>query len=228
MRNSMLLGGIAAVIAVSCWPQPLKAEGPASAPPVRTGIAIGETAITISGATAGSTYYVIGLGRKLDGPEVIRRYFRLESSTDTDGDGVLTLEIEGGIPEESLWAAVNRQGGAILSAVPRTFPRALPRFLEDEYLTEGPLGPLLLSGEQLVVLFRPGVGAWVWRGRADVVPSRDPDLPDRLLLPPWTFDPLGADDPLLKDYLPGDLLFSLDQRTFDLRRLVLEAGEVAR
>ncbi len=228
MSYRSLLRLVIVAVGIASEGQAQEAHSLATAATGRPAIAVGEGTITISGAPLGATYYLVGLGRRTEGPEVTRRYFRLEGSTDSDGDGILTLEIEEGVPEDSLWAAINRSGGPILYSVPRKFPRALPRLLEDEYLTQSPSGPLLLSGEQLVVLFRREVGAWVWRGRADVVPSGDPQLPDRLLLPPTTFESLGVEDPPLDEFLPGDALFALDQRTFDLRRLVFEAEEVAR
>ncbi len=223
MSSSRLLGLMFALGGVSQFAQAQEVFEPAAGALTRPLLTVGEATITITGAPVGATYYVIGLGRRIEGPELTRRYFYLEAATDSDSDGRLTLEVREGVPDDSLWAAVNRSGGSILSSVPRGFPRSIPRLLDDEYLTQSLEGPLLLSGEQLVVLFRRGVGAWVWKGRADVVPSGDLQIPDRLLLPPTTFEPLGIEDPPLDAFHPDDVLFALDQRTFDLRRLVFAA-----
>jgi hypothetical protein len=204
---------------VSAAPAEVKLDPEAA--PQRPTIAVEASSIRISGASPGAVYYLVGLGKRIQGPEEVRRYFRLAAVKDDDFDGLLVLDIEEGIPDVSLWAAVDRAGGPMLSAVPPGFPQDLPRILDDDYLTQGPEGPLLLSGEQLVVLYRRGIGAWIWTGVADVAPSGDPQIPDRLLLLPTAFEPLGPSDPILDEFVPEDLLFALDQRSFDIRRLVI-------
>lgn len=196
-----------------------------AAPPSRPQIEIGDFSVTIVGAPVGSTFYVAGFGRILEGPEIVRRYFVLRGLTDDDLDGRLTIELPDGVPDTSLWAATNRDAPGVFFSVPPRFPHAFPGFVSDEYLVEGPAGPLLLSGDQLVVNFRRGEGAWVWTGGAEAVPSGDPLVVDRFLLSPNDFEPLADSDPPLAEFLPGDTIFSIDQTNFTMRRLVLSGGD---
>ena len=195
-----------------------------SAVPARASLIVGDNAVSVVDAIPGATYYFVGFGRRREGVEVTRRYFRLTSARDETSSGRVDLEVPEGVPDLSYWAAVSRDGGPILTAISPHFPNAHPIVRDDDLLTEGPEGPLLLSGDQVVGVFRRGVGAWVWNGVAAVVPSDDETVPDRYLLSAEGFLPLSVSDPAFDQFAPGDRIFAIDQTNFDIRRLDF-AGE---
>jgi hypothetical protein len=76
-----------------------------------------EPAPTVRGLTAGAKVAWIGLSRvSVDSGIVIRRFDGLD--TDSDGDGVIALAIEGTVPLRSIWIAVDLANGRIAVAAP--------------------------------------------------------------------------------------------------------------
>ena len=125
----------------------------AAAQPV---LAFGEDAVTASGLTPASGALLLRVSREPKGYGV-RLVTDIRLLDDSDRDGVMTLPLGRPVPVDSVWIAADRDSAASAVASPQ---RAADHQLEKLQL--GQLNQLTRDGDHLlVVLVRPGEGAWV-------------------------------------------------------------------
>lgn len=201
------------------------------------GVEFDETAVTLSGITPGGEVVVYWLARGVRGfsPWTSRL---VDVVSDEDLDGRIRYELEGRVPEESIWAVVDRTTGLVATGSPLDGPLreiAPPRGLVSTLAGEGHFDEEAYRRDLLVV--RPGVGdgagAWVGSltdgGSFDGDGARDGQVRARLdRLEPAVED--GPPPPAR--FRPGDVLVVGDSErlVFWVRRVpdlvpVSEAGE---
>lgn len=129
---------------------------------------------------------------------------------DADGDGTVTLQLERRVPPDSLWIAVDRASGAASVAAPR--PDRIRH--EKERAAFGQMQRLVRSGDVLmVVLLRPGVGAWV-RNVQDSGVYDDDAAPDhKLELSIERLEPIGDSPGAPRTLTRDDVVFAIDPYT---------------
>lgn len=142
---------------------PAAGEPPPPAPQLV--IAFEPGAVVLQGATPQGKVAWLGVAREFDQMS-LRLVRRSDISVDDDGDGVIRLEMEDGVPGQSVWAAVDITSGAFATAAAPGF-ELQPLSLSPSAVRPGALGSSDLfeaEGVQLeLLLARPGAGAW---GRA--------------------------------------------------------------
>lgn len=169
-----------------------------------------EPAPTVRGLTAGAKVAWIGLGRvSVDSGIVIRRFDGID--TDSDGDGVIALTIDGAVPLRSIWIAVDLANGALAVATPGEFsdsPADLGLALNADRTVEG----LQVAIERVHGLWvRPGAAPAAWKywgvdgslGDADALPDGTILVEPSGLLPVTTSPAFDAGQ-------PGDLVIAID------------------
>lgn len=201
------------------WVLPLVLTALAGAASAQTGsfsISLGPDWVAVSNATPGGTVALLSAVRT-----PVAFTSRVETALRTGqarpGNGSFRFELEGPLPESSVWAAVDVQTGALALASP--VEGAPLAFVE-------PLGLSSQTGTAVIaarghptlefLLVRAGSGAWravaadggisEGTGEADGLTS--------LLEPEWV---ALADSPASPgELLPTDLLVALDPATFEL------------
>ena len=150
----------------------------------------------------------------------LRLVRRSDIAVDDDGDGVVRIELEEDVPEQSVWVAVDLTSGAFVTAAAQG-SELKPLAIPPSALRPGALGAsdvFETAGVQLdLLLARPGAGAWS-RALGD---GGDADLDGqgdgRLELALEDLRPLG-DSPALSPpgIKPGDVLIVVDPLSLQL------------
>lgn len=103
--------------------------------------------------------------------------------SDSDGDGVVTLD--GNVPISSVWIAVDWQSGAVATGAPGEFPIYVREIAPELYRKDAEDQIAALEKRitrMTLLLVRPGLGAWVLRGREGAEGDRDGAANGRLQL----------------------------------------------
>jgi hypothetical protein len=145
------------------WAQTAPAGPPA--------LAISGTAVVATGMSAGGVVVWLSLARKVEAYEPI--YLRRHGVVQADARGQAQLPVDGSVPHDSIWVAVDLKTGAYAKASPAGFvPLALDLPAEALETRGGALADRLIDVAEYgeVLLVRPGKGAWgkaVGRGSVD-------------------------------------------------------------
>lgn len=205
------------VLAVLCLAGSAPAVAQPSAPPPLE-ITLEEGTAKATGVTAGAQVAWLSVWR--DFPEASLRITRIvEVTEDEDRDGATDLELEAAAPHQSVWVAVDLTSGAIAVEAPEGYPLQTPDFRPGAIqVGHGGSGDLLEQDRRflLVLLVRPGVGAWSEvvgdGGQNDV----DDEGNGRLTLAFESLQPLAESPPLQPAVLkPGDVLVSIDMDSLE-------------
>jgi hypothetical protein len=189
-------------------------------------IALEEGAVAVSGVTASGrvAWMSIAFERVDLQAHLSRRDLVLD---DEDGDGVVRVELEGGVPLSSLFAAVDMATGELAVATPEGSP-----FREVDFPGRG-IGAELRTFEDRrrlldLLLVRPGGGedAGVWSlSLADGGPGDDDGRQDRSLRArTGDFRPVADSPPPPERLAPGDVLIGFDPETLELFSVRLPGG----
>lgn len=177
--------------------------------------------ITATGAKHGARVLFFGIARVNDGyySHVVRHKTIV---SDDDRDGIVTLELNGGVPFKSIWAAIDLESGAYLIGTPPGYPQRVKGTEAPVKRVDGRLERIETSGgtaELLVV--RRNVGAW------HLTVIKDSPLDANR----WTEEPIAVDVRKLKsidrevatptELQHGDVVIAIDPQWMELR-----AGEV--
>lgn len=189
-------------------------------------IALEEGAVAVSGVTASGrvAWFSMAFERVDLQAHLSRRDLVL---IDEDGDGVVRVELEGGVPLSSLFAAVDMTTGELAVATPEGSP-----FREVVFPARG-LGAELRTFEDRrrlldLLLVRPGggEGAGVWSlSLADGGPGDDDGRQDRSLRArSGDFRPVADSPPPPERLAPGDVLIGFDPESLELFSVRLPGG----
>lgn len=128
-------------------------------------VTFGDQSITFSGVTSGGRLAVFGVAREAlnTKPVTPATVIRAEILSDSDGDGVVRLDLPVRVPALGMWAAADLQSGAHTAfPTPGYSPRSIalvPELLRND--NAGQLRKLEWPfGEIDVFLVRPREGAW--------------------------------------------------------------------
>ena len=133
----------------------------AQTPGAAVTVEVSGTKVTASGITPNGQAVFFGMMRaRKDDRAFLMRHD--STVTDTDGDGVVTLDLQHTVPWKSVWSVVDFTSGRYGIAAPPGFPRlALRRDEKPIPLNNGQLTHLDLATTTLELLVvRPGTGAW--------------------------------------------------------------------
>jgi hypothetical protein len=187
---------------------------PAGAQPT---IGFEENAVVASGVTPGGSVVWFGIARERPGriTQVVRRDTVLP---DSDGDGVVRLDLGRRVATESIWAAVDLGSGAFVVATPEGMPRrevALPGN-SFRHSPRGAVEALQDAREFLEILVvRPGEGAWslsVGDG-GDSDADLQPNGSIRAALA--SMHPIQSSKAAPDQLLPGDVVVVVDPRQME-------------
>lgn len=158
---ALLTAGLLLALPAGLAAQGEPADPPAQPPAHGPELTFDEQGLAVSGLTPGGEVAVFGVGRV---PlEYLTRVVRHEAILTADATGVAILELPEGLPERSVWAAVDLTTGGLVTSSPPTFPAAakpLPATALRRGRAEG-LSRLGHSIQKAQVLWvRPGTGAW--------------------------------------------------------------------
>lgn len=185
-------------------------------------IAVSEHQVEASGVTAGGEVAWLTVWRELDERSRTRVTLLDRTTSDEDGDGRVTLEVERPIPPLSVWVAVDVTTGQAAIVSPEGIPL---RWAPDGSVRRtGPHIEVALKRPELL-LVRPGLGAFRARvadGARDDAGARGDA---RVTLTPSAFRravpksvPPGPPDeiPLPQRFASGDVLVGVDMRTLEV------------
>jgi hypothetical protein len=165
------------------------------------------TALTVGGLTPGGKAVLFSVAWDSEGgvPQLVRRESLLP---DNDGDGQVHKDLGRGIPDRSVWFAVDLASGRYTVGWPFRHPLDEAPFVQ-RVADRGDRLEFQRTFVQLV-LVRPGVGAW--GGRVRDGRSSDPDATANgtvqvLLSRMW---PLGESLPAPQTMATGDILLIVD------------------
>lgn len=194
----------------------------ADVPVLRASLTDSDLAIT--GVTPGGEAVLVGLsGKTIRG--MLTKQQHVEVLPDTDRDGAVRHAPAGGIPFRSLWVAADVGTGAFVIAAPEDFEvdhheLALNEVRKDP---EGLITALELERLDVVLLLvRPGEGAWLLQAREGAGGDGDRARNGRLTLVLSDAQPLGDGGNKAPSKLKrGDFLAAFDRGRFELRTLTV-------
>lgn len=189
-------------------------------------ITLGDNTVKATGITPGGQAVWFGVARE-QGLYRIEVVTRREIVTDEDGDGVVRLDVPGGIVPMSVWAVVDLASGEIALAMPPGTESRLEPFPSDGFVAGTAAGPghLQLRKElQEMCLVRPGVGAW--HGRAGDGAAGDGDgQPDGVVtIRPAILSSFGSAAKGIGDYRRGDVVVLVEPRLMEFTWVRIGSG----
>ncbi|HXT52567.1 MAG TPA: hypothetical protein VN811_16110 [Thermoanaerobaculia bacterium] len=204
MRTRISLGLV--LVLPLCWAAAVAAQTPPE-------IALDATGATISGLPAKGNVAWLMVARQVE--DMGLRLVRMgDMVADEGGDGIVAVELDRPLPEQSVWVAADVKEGGYAIAAPEGFPLQVTELSASAISHEG--DAVELPSHQLELLIvRPGVGAWGGTF-GDGGPE---DLSGDGLLK-VNFDslaPLGGTEPATAGVLESaDLLVAVDSTSLDL------------
>jgi hypothetical protein len=176
-----------------------------------------ENVIVAKGVTPGGSVVWFGIARERPGR--ITRVVRRDSVLpDSDGDGLVRLDLERSVAVQSIWAAVDLTSGAFVVATPEGMPRREVTMPGNSFRRNprGAVEALQDSREFLEILVvRPGEGAWSLSvgdgGSSDADMQPDGSIQASLA----SMQPLQASKGALDQLLPGDVVVVVDPRQME-------------
>lgn len=205
MLRFVLLGALAAVAI------------PAFAQSALT-IQVSETAITISNATRGGHVVLFSCSR---GTREGRIHVQPTAVMldDGDGDGVVRVVPAEAVPLRSVYVAVDYASGSIVTGAHPEYP-LLVSPIGAEMLrkdAEGDVAQLAQALPRIVLLLvRPGTGAWLLRGRDGEASDRDGSGNGKLLLAFEDATSITGRDKAPKKLKSGDAVAAIDPSHLDV------------
>lgn len=118
--------------------------------------------MTVSGVTPGCEVAYLGIARERRGWTTYRTRFAGQV-VDQDLDGVISIEVPGGMPVASVWIAVELEDGETGVGAPGGSPRLAPEMLPAAVVGDaaGEAQGVRVSRELVrVFIVRPGQGSW--------------------------------------------------------------------
>lgn len=196
--------------------------GPPTGPPpdVTLEMFLGDTSVEISGATAGGEVALLTVWREAGGGGTEVSILD-EALLDEDGDGVVTLEVESGYPELSVWIAVDLATGARIVLSPESFEPRRPGLRLGRFNSAPGQAELDLPRAE-VLLIRPEAGAFratLGDGGTD---DQDGEVNGRVALTaselrrPVLGPPRTSEPELPSRFEPGDVVLAIDPRTLQV------------
>lgn len=185
-------------------------------------------AVTAEGVTAGGTVVWFAVSVERDGYfDTVRR--PAAAVVDEDGDRSCRFEPEGGVPDRSVWAAVDFATGGFAIATPGRAPWFEEAPPPNELVEFGSAEPLVelrdARGYAEILLVRPGVGAWTVSA-ADGGPADADGANDGLLeVPLDRLEPLVGAAPPPSALASGDVVVTIDPVDRGYYAIRLAGGE---
>jgi hypothetical protein len=147
--------------------------------------------------------------------------------TDSEGQGRVEYELEGGVPQHSIWAVVDLQSGEVAVAVPESYSLRKPEVPAAVFHHTG-MGSVELMGTSFrradIVVVRPGIGAWAVRASDGSENDIDGGQDGLIWIEPEGMEPLidGREAPVCLE--PGDIVVMMDpdHLRYDVQRVALE------
>jgi hypothetical protein len=208
-RVSLFILWLCVAVAANAWAATVSKP---DAKPAGPALAFSGQTVTASGFSPHSSVVIFGVAM------VPTRYSMqvqrwAKAIDDTSGSGVFTLDLGQDVPQQSVWAAVDRNGGdyvlsqplGSLATVVDTPPRG-SRFQRRK----GAVDTFGLVGTSLWMLYvHPGHGVWLWKERDGS--ATDVDGPSAsTTVSVDNAVPLVAGDAKPKEFVPGGVLVAVD------------------
>jgi hypothetical protein len=204
---------------------PARLSAQPAQPPANPAVSFEERAVVVSGLRPNGQVAWFGVAREVedDWATLVRRE---EVAADTDGDGVVRLELDREVPLQSVWVAVDLTNGKVAIAAPDGFAlRVAPLPVRGLGRGQGEGSPDYLEIDSTSVeafVARPGVGVWGATagdgGAGDDGPPRDRRV--RIDLDRLSGRPGNAAAP--QRFQPRDIVVLVDPD-----RLVVTVAELA-
>jgi hypothetical protein len=210
---------VAAFILLAVFSQPLLAQSGGLSMAVR------DNGVTVSGVTPGNEVVLFSCAklRKIDVGIQLDTKGRIVR--DEDKDGVVTLD--GAVPLRSVWIAVDQKSGAIATGSREDMPLRVSPIADSLYRkdAEGEIAALEKENPRLILLLvRPGLGAWLLQGRDGGKYDADGDANGRLKLAFESAEPVvDGKEKAPKHLKAGDVV-----ATIDPGRLEITIGQVTK
>ena len=138
--------------------------------------------------------------------------------SDSDGDGVVTWE--GMVPITSVWIAVDWRTGAVVTGAPGEFPIYVREIAPELYRKDAEDQIAALENRitrMMLLLVRPGQGAWVLRGREGADGDHDAQANGRLQLAFEDATPIAEGKEKAPKHLKaGDVVAAVDLGHLDI------------
>jgi len=180
-------------------------------------VTVSETTVTVTGVTPGEDVVLFSCSKRMfNGAIHVEPKGRIIS--DTDKDGVATLSES--VPLRSVWIAIDQKSGAVgVGTPPELTPYVRPiadslfrKDAEDQIAEFEKEIPRLI-----LLLVRPGQGAWMIRGRDGDPSDRDNDVNGRLRLAFEDAKPVvDGKDKAPKHLKAGDVVACIDPGRLDI------------
>lgn len=185
---------------------------PASALTAQPAISFGEASVEAGGVTKSAKVVFFSVAREGQGYRV-RSVSRQETVEDTDGDGVVRLDLGAAVPFRSIWAAVDLASGAFAVSSPAGYAP-----VRLDFPLGGLHGPANGKPDRLddrrysleVLVARPGEGAWrlsLGDGDAD---DEDKVSNGRIEWAVAKGRPVKGEAAAPRDFNPGDVVIAMD------------------
>jgi hypothetical protein len=175
---------------------------------------VSATAVTVTGVTPGEDVVLFSCSKRNVKGAI--RFERIVS--DPDKDGVVTLT--GDVPLRSIWIAVDQKSGAVATGSRPEWnvyvsPIAPALYRKD---AAGAIAELEKETPRLILLLvRPGLGAWTVEGRDGGPTDRDNDLNSHLRLGFEDAQPIVAGkEKAPKNLKAGDVVAAIEPGRMDI------------
>jgi hypothetical protein len=189
-------------------------------------LSFGANTVTADGITHGkaAVFFATGLVPD-DEQQRIVRWRKIVS--DDDGDGRVSLALDGGVTRSTIWAVVDLTDGRFAIGSPPGFYPRFTRIPNAAFRHSGGSAAVDLFGFDHPVLdllyVHPGLGAWTWNavdGR-----SLDRDRPNGVtLIAAGDGTPLGDTRGKRDEFSPGGILVAIDWYHMEVLAIRLDAA----
>lgn len=202
-------GLLLALLIAALGSNALAAAPQSQAKPAGPTISFGARSVSITGFSPRSRVAFVGVAFvPTEQATTLRRWAKV---LDTDSDGAVTFDLGIDLPQQSMWAAVDVNGGQYASAGGPVSGATIVDETRGRF-RKGSNGVdrFGFNGASLDLLYvHPGHGVWVWRDRDG---SRtDTDGPSGLTMVDITAGlPLGGNYDKPKEFVPGGILVAID------------------
>ena len=186
-------------------------------------VRLDQQAVVVDGVKPSGRVLVLGGTHERPGPYVLFTTIK-EVLTDSDGDGVVTLDLNRPMPRFSTWLAVDLASGATASVTgDKVVPTAEP--IDKDQLVDGETaatGLRVPTGNMcLAALVRPSLGVWTATLNDGGSGDSDGEPDGKINMQIRDLEPAGSSAAAPATGLPGDLLAVIDIRTLKLTMVKL-------
>jgi hypothetical protein len=192
----------------------------AQTPVVNPVVSFADHAVIASGMTPKGQVVWFGVMRDFDAGTLDWSHHE-EITTDEGGMGTAQLDIGKPVALESIWFAVDLATGRFAVNAPAGYP--LRRFELARDAIPAARDRLAIRRSLLVVvLIRPGVGAWTLRAGDRAAGDSDGTADGKVDIDLTQLVPIGSSPGAPKSFLPKDTLLVVDQAQMDFIGVALE------